>query len=106
MYYACAMRAHPWGVVRVLALSVFTLSGFPPRMATVALHTKARQAEYLGGVRRFPVPDDKVQWSVDWPEYHPVDYTAPSVLKGPVWADPDIRSPSMTLYEPGHCFPP
>ena len=67
-------------------------------MATVALHTKARQAEYLGGVRRFPVPDDKVQWSVDWPEYQPVDYTAPSVLKGPVWADPDIRSPSMILY--------
>lgn len=73
-------------------------------MATVALHTKARQAEYLGGVRRFPVPDDKVQWSVDWPEYQPVDYTAPVVLKGPVWADPDIRSLNIAVYKPEHCF--
>ena len=66
------------------------------RMASVALHTKARQPEYLGGTKRFPVPDDKVPWSVDWPEYQPVDYTAPSVLKGPVWADQDIRSGSST----------
>lgn len=100
------MRAHPQSAVRVLALSVFALSGFSPRMASVTLHTKARQAEYLGGVRRFPVPDDKVPWSVDWPEYQPVDYTAPSVLKGPVWADLDIRSTNMTLYEPDHCLPP
>ena len=55
------------------------------------MHIKARQLEYQGGVQRFPVPDDKVSWSVDWPEYQPVDYTAPVVLKGPVWADPDFR---------------
>ena len=55
------------------------------------MHIKARQLDYQGGMQRFPVPDDKVSWSVDWPEYHPVDYTAPVVLKGPVWADPDFR---------------
>ena len=56
------------------------------------LHYKARQLEYQNGAaKRFPVPDDKVSWSVEWPEYAPVDYTAPSILRGPVWADPDIR---------------
>ena len=60
-------------------------------MAGAGIHVNARQLEYQGGVQRFPVPDDKVSWSVDWPEYQPVDYTAPVVLKGPVWADPDFR---------------
>eukprot|EP00731_Ephydatia_muelleri_P023488 Em0015g1071a len=57
----------------------------------IPLHVKARQAEYQGKVKRFPVPDEKVPWSVAWAEYSPVDYTAEVVLKGPVWADPDIR---------------
>lgn len=57
----------------------------------VSVHFKCRNAQYAGGVERFPVPDDRVSWSVDWPEYKPVDYTAPSVQKGPVWADPEIR---------------
>ena len=64
------------------------------RMASSApkTHHKARQLEYgATGIKRFPVPDDKVSWSVDWPEYSPVDYTNPHVLAGPVWADPDIR---------------
>jgi hypothetical protein len=61
------------------------------------LHVKARCIEYPGGggVKRFPVPDDKVEWSVPFPEYAPVDYTAPSVLAQPVWADFDIRKPEF-----------
>lgn len=57
------------------------------------LHYKARDELYIGSkdVRRFPVPDDKVTWSTAWPEYKPVDYTAPPVLNRPVWADPDFR---------------
>lgn len=55
-----------------------------------ARNVKCRNAEYRGGVARFPVPDEKVSWSVDWPEYKPVDYTAPSVLTAS-WADPDHR---------------
>ena len=43
-----------------------------------AIHTKCR-GKYAGGVERFPVPDDKVSWSIDWPEYKPVDYTAARV---------------------------
>ena len=42
-------------------------------------HTKCRGRYYAGGVQRFPVPDDKVSWSIDWQEYKPVHYTAPRV---------------------------
>ncbi|XP_068606328.1 ADP-ribose pyrophosphatase, mitochondrial [Brachionichthys hirsutus] len=54
-------------------------------------HIKSRCHLYPGSkVKRFPVPDDKVAWSQNWPQYTPVSYTDPSVLKTPVWADPDI----------------
>jgi ADP-ribose pyrophosphatase len=66
--------------------------------ALPALHVKARSLEYLGGIKRFPVPDDKVPWSVPWEDYQPVDYTAPVVLKGPVWADPDIKLNNINTY--------
>lgn len=56
-----------------------------------ATHIKARCPVYPGSnTNRFPVPDDKVDWEKDWPQYSPVYYTAPSVLKNPVWADPEI----------------
>ncbi|KAG9264228.1 ADP-ribose pyrophosphatase, mitochondrial [Astyanax mexicanus] len=62
-------------------------------MPSSAMHTKARCPVYPGSsTNRFPVPDDKVSWATDWPEYRPVNYTAPSVLKNPVWADPEIGS--------------
>ncbi|XP_076851782.1 ADP-ribose pyrophosphatase, mitochondrial [Brachyhypopomus gauderio] len=57
------------------------------------MHVKARCPVYPGSdVHRFPVPEDKVSWATSWPEYSPVDYTAPAVLKQPVWADPEIAS--------------
>ncbi|PVD32988.1 hypothetical protein C0Q70_08436 [Pomacea canaliculata] len=58
------------------------------------IHIKARSSPYqrTTDVKRFPVPDEKVPWNVDFPEYKPVDYTAPSVQKGPVWADIDVRT--------------
>ena len=40
------------------------------------LHTKCG-GRYAGGVKRVPVPDEKVNWSIDWPEYKPLDYTVP-----------------------------
>ncbi|XP_043929139.1 ADP-ribose pyrophosphatase, mitochondrial-like [Protopterus annectens] len=46
--------------------------------------------------KRTSVPQDKISWSVPWPDYIPVDYTAPSILKGPVWADPPIGSTDFT----------
>lgn len=33
------------------------------------------------------MPDDKVPWDVQWPDYKATEYTAPEVLKNPPWAD-------------------
>ncbi len=38
-------------------------------------------------VQRISVPDEKVPWNVNWPDYKPTEYTAPAVLKNPPWAD-------------------
>ncbi|KAK2833695.1 hypothetical protein Q5P01_017584 [Channa striata] len=58
-----------------------------------AHHVKSRCVLYPGSdVKRFPVPDDKVDWNQIWPQYDPVSYTAPIVKKMPEWADPDIES--------------
>ncbi|GFQ91318.1 ADP-ribose pyrophosphatase, mitochondrial [Trichonephila clavata] len=40
-------------------------------------------------VKRFSVPNDKVSWSIPWPEYAPPNYSAPH-LKNASWADPDF----------------
>lgn len=48
-------------------------------------------------IKRFPVPDDKVSWKVEYKGYEPVHYTAKSVLAKPVWADDeDIRNTKVT----------
>ncbi|CAG5897620.1 unnamed protein product, partial [Menidia menidia] len=61
--------------------------------SAAAPHVKARCPQYPNStVKRCPVPDDMVDWSQKWPQYKPVCYTAPPVLKKPVWADPDIGS--------------
>ena len=54
-------------------------------------HCKARCPVYPGdgNVSRFAVPDENVAWNIVFPEYLPVEYTAPSVLKCPAWADSD-----------------
>ncbi|KAM6441083.1 ADP-ribose pyrophosphatase, mitochondrial isoform 2-T2 [Liasis olivaceus] len=55
------------------------------------LHKKARISPYPGSkVERSQVPNDKVDWLINWKNYSPVEYTAPSVLAGPKWADPEI----------------
>ena len=64
----------------------------------MAAVNNCRLHEYQGGIKRFPVPEDKVSWQVDWPEYSPVDYTAPIVLSMPVWADPDYRLVAAEIF--------
>ena len=41
-------------------------------------------------VFRYSVPEDKVRWSVEFPEYSPPDYTDPS-SREKKWTDPDIK---------------
>ena len=55
------------------------------------MHTKARTPLYAGRKQRTSVPDELVDWKVEWRGYRPVEYTDRVVLERPVWADPDIR---------------
>lgn len=71
---------------RVSTSSIWTMA------PSAAPHVKSRCIQYPGSnIKRFPVPDDKVDWSENWPQYNPVSYTDPVVQKQPVWADLDIR---------------
>ena len=55
----------------------------------MSVHIKARCELYprTKDIKRFAVPEDKVPWSVDFPEYSPIEYTSAGVLAQPVWAD-------------------
>uniref|UniRef100_A0A3B5MWS7 ADP-ribose pyrophosphatase, mitochondrial n=1 Tax=Xiphophorus couchianus TaxID=32473 RepID=A0A3B5MWS7_9TELE len=56
-------------------------------------HVKSRCPQYPEStIKRFTVPEDKVDWDEKWPQYSPVSHTAPAVLNKPIWADPDIGS--------------
>ncbi|XP_068633753.1 ADP-ribose pyrophosphatase, mitochondrial [Battus philenor] len=56
----------------------------------ICRHVKARCGIYpRSTIQRFPVPDEKVSWAVEYKEYNPVNYTSTSV-HGKPWADPDI----------------
>ncbi|KAM4531925.1 ADP-ribose pyrophosphatase, mitochondrial isoform 2-T2 [Odontesthes bonariensis] len=82
------IRPNPASCCNLYMTSVGTMPS-----SAAAPHVKARCTQYPGStVKRFPVPDDKVDWSQLWPQYNPVSYTAPSILKKPAWADPDIGS--------------
>ena len=56
------------------------LNGKGDKNITV-LNLKSRTQNYpKSNITRFNVPDDKVSWSVKWPEYRPVEYTSKKVL--------------------------
>lgn len=60
------------------------------------LHQRARSTankEYVGN--RLSVPDSLVPWEVEWSSYAPIEWTHPSVLKQPVWAD--LADPSQIV---------
>ncbi|UJR33818.1 hypothetical protein I4U23_021242 [Adineta vaga] len=64
-------------------------------MAMATVHTRARKSPYIGNkdihVRTCFSSAIRLPWNVKWPDYKPTEYTAPSVLKNPSWADdPDV----------------
>jgi ADP-ribose pyrophosphatase len=63
------------------------LPSFRRKSSALKLHTKCINNSYLNGPARFQVPEDKVPWTVEFPEYQPVEYVSPPVAKKPVWAD-------------------
>ncbi|KAL4658340.1 ADP-ribose pyrophosphatase, mitochondrial isoform X1 [Arapaima gigas] len=92
-YFSCS--ASPASTARSIRTQTPSVCWFATCSIPMASspHIKARCPLYLGSETcRFPVPDDKVSWETDWPEYQPVNYTAPPVLARPFWADPDIGS--------------
>ncbi|KOB63883.1 ADP-ribose pyrophosphatase, mitochondrial, partial [Operophtera brumata] len=57
----------------------------------LAMHITCRGGLYpRSNVERFPVPDEKVGWSVEYENYKPVYHSAPSLHSRP-W-DPEIVS--------------
>ncbi|XP_044529057.1 ADP-ribose pyrophosphatase, mitochondrial-like [Gracilinanus agilis] len=60
-------------------------------------HNKAGTSPYPGSkVELSQVPNEKVGWLVEWQEYNPVEYTAVSVLAGPMWAYPRISEKNFS----------
>jgi ADP-ribose pyrophosphatase len=56
-------------------------------------HKKSRTEKHSSYPARFFVPDDRVSWQTEFPNYSPLEYNAPIVLDlNTPWADPqDIR---------------
>ncbi|CAF3868455.1 unnamed protein product [Rotaria magnacalcarata] len=46
-------------------------------------HYKSRTLVYDKEATRFLVPDDKVSWNVDFPDYKPVEYTTTKIQRNP-----------------------
>lgn len=62
-------------------------------MPTAEFHHKCRNTAEpyaKSDVHRIKVPDEKVDWNVEWKDYSPPDYTSPS-LKGKPYADGEIE---------------
>jgi ADP-ribose pyrophosphatase len=57
---------------------------------------KARQEKGAGYPQRQSIPNDKVSWEIEWPDYNPPYYVADVVLKNDRsinpkgWADPEV----------------
>ena len=56
-------------------------------MSKLTSHVLCINSKYLDGPQRSNVPVDKVPFAAPFPKYCPVSYTAPSVVKTPIWAD-------------------
>ena len=78
---------------KVIHIFCFALLFSMKRAIISMIHKKCRNNIYPSTtIERFPVPDDKVLWNVDFSEYSPVKYTS-KVLQGKPWADPEIEDP-------------
>lgn len=62
--------------------------------ATILNRTCRNNVYPKSEVKRFPVPDQYVQWSVPFKDYSPTTYTAPHIASQ-IWADPDIHLPEF-----------
>mmetsp|Transcript_36285 Transcript_36285/g.95066 ORF Transcript_36285/g.95066 Transcript_36285/m.95066 type:complete len:318 (+) Transcript_36285:195-1148(+) len=67
------------------------------------VHTNALETPYAckGGVARFPLAAEQIDWSVEVPGYKPPEFTASFVLAMPPWADePDVSHIRFNAFDP------
>lgn len=77
----------------------FILNVIKTTSPTMSVHIKCRSRFYpRSSIERFIVPDKKVPWSVEFKEYCPKTYNAPSI-HGKPWADPDISKDMNQIVE-------
>lgn len=50
-------------------------------------HINSRSKLYDNQIERFPVPDDKIAWEMNFPEYKPIEFTTEKI-KNNKKADP------------------
>ncbi|XP_037112925.1 ADP-ribose pyrophosphatase, mitochondrial isoform X1 [Syngnathus acus] len=84
---------HPFRVNQSIALISSSCSNCSKSVCTMraSAHIKSRCPEYPASqIKRFPVSDSQVDWSQNFPGYEPINYTHLSVVKKPIWADPEI----------------
>ncbi|GFR76765.1 transient receptor potential cation channel subfamily M member 2-like [Elysia marginata] len=60
----------------------------------IETHYKSRRSPYFcsPNIQRFSVPDEKVLWEIEFPEYNPPIFTSLDVQQQPSWADEDLLS--------------
>ena len=75
------------------------MSGLTPVPAP-KVHKNCLTNTYIRDDRqaRYPVRENQISWSTPYPEYDPDDFTMPHILKGPVWADPNIRYSTKSFF--------
>ena len=73
----------------------FNLVSIDMSSSTFTQHTKTLKEKSRPDPQRFPVPPDKRSWLVEWPQYQPIYFVDPHVLKQfsqkgeSGWADPE-----------------
>jgi len=90
-------RVYPFASTHVSSAPKYVRDASQDQMKRLTTHLNCRNNTYLNGPKRFVVPDDKVTWSAEFKDYKPVQYTAPSVAKGPVWADKEVTGEKDSL---------
>ena len=89
-------------------MNLFENNSAPIKITEEGGHIKSRIGQPEGYPLRFPVPDEKVSWNIEYSEYKPLTYTAQSVIENSKdtkidgWADKskfDILTNDLNSFE-------
>lgn len=91
---------------RFLMSSTTTLVTPKPTARSLRLHRRARLDHpfYLQfGIHKFPVPDDKVLWNIQFSDYKPVEFTHPRILEQPACKTKKFLIVNQKSHQPYIC---